>query len=86
MNQAKIFWDRENYAQVEKLFRSSAELCGEADVWRLNVAHTLFMQVSNLKCNLNKNIAFICELFSRRANFERRLVFMNRLLSKTTIT
>ena len=51
MNQAKIFWDRENYAQVEKLFRSSAELCGEADVWRLNVAHTLFMQVNNLKCN-----------------------------------
>ena len=44
MNQAKIFWDRENYVQVEKLFRQSAELCGEADVWRLNVAHTLFMQ------------------------------------------
>jgi tetratricopeptide repeat protein 30 len=44
MNQAKIYWDRENYVQVEKLFRQSAELCGDADVWRLNVAHTLFMQ------------------------------------------
>ena len=49
MNQAKIFWDRENYVQVEKLFRQSAELCGEADVWRLNVAHTLFMQENKFR-------------------------------------
>nr|CAG4641541.1 EOG090X0302 [Eurycercus lamellatus] len=49
MNQAKIYWDRENYVQVEKLFRQSAELCGDADVWRLNVAHTLFMQESKFR-------------------------------------
>lgn len=49
MNQAKIYWDRENYIQVEKLFRQSAELCGDADVWRLNVAHTLFMQESKFR-------------------------------------
>ena len=49
MNQSKIFWDRENYVQVEKLFRQSAELCGDADVWRLNVAHTLFMQESKFR-------------------------------------
>lgn len=52
MNQAKIYWDRENYVQVEKLFRQSAELCGDADVWRLNVAHTLFMQVRPLHFNI----------------------------------
>nr|CAG4647748.1 EOG090X0302 [Moina brachiata] len=49
MNQAKIYWDRENYVQVEKLFRQSAELCGDADVWRLNVAHTLFMQENKFR-------------------------------------
>nr|CAG4643078.1 EOG090X0302 [Ilyocryptus agilis] len=46
---AKIYWDRENYLQVEKLFRQSAELCGDADVWRLNVAHTLFMQENKFR-------------------------------------
>ena len=49
MNQAKIYWDQENYMQVEKLFRQSAELCGDADVWRLNVAHTLFMQENKFR-------------------------------------
>lgn len=49
MNQAKIYWDRENYVQVEKIFRQSAELCGDADVWRLNVAHTLFMQENKFR-------------------------------------
>ncbi|KAF6017339.1 TTC30B [Bugula neritina] len=44
MQQAKIYWDRENYVQVEKLFRKSVEFCNEHDVWKLNVAHVLFMQ------------------------------------------
>jgi tetratricopeptide repeat protein 30 len=44
MAQAKIYWDRNNYAQVEKLFRKSVEFCNENDVWKLNVAHVLFMQ------------------------------------------
>lgn len=71
MAQAKIYWDMENYGQVEKvcqflparwkgrgrhafvftalilqIFRKSVEFCNEHDVWRLNVAHVLFMQVS----------------------------------------
>ena len=33
-------------AQVEKLFRQSAEFCSEHEVWKLNVAHVFFMQVS----------------------------------------
>lgn len=46
MAQAKIYWDRENYTQVEKIFRKSVEFCNEHDTWKLNVAHVLFMQVN----------------------------------------
>ena len=44
MAQAKIYWDRAHYAQVEKIFRRSAEFCAEHETFRLNVAHTYFMQ------------------------------------------
>jgi tetratricopeptide repeat protein 30 len=44
MAQAKIFWDKKDYQMVEKVFRKSVEFCGDHDVWRLNVAHVLFMQ------------------------------------------
>ncbi|KAJ6220820.1 hypothetical protein RDWZM_006632 [Blomia tropicalis] len=36
MAQAKIYWDLECYAQVEKVFRKSAEFCNELDLWKLN--------------------------------------------------
>jgi tetratricopeptide repeat protein 30 len=32
MGQAKIYWDHENYQQVEKMFRQSNEFCREHDV------------------------------------------------------
>jgi len=44
MAQAKIYWDRENYQAVEKIFRKSVEFCNEHEIWKLNVAHVLFMQ------------------------------------------
>lgn len=44
MAQAKIYWDRENYSQVEKLFRQSAEFCADHETWKLNVAHVFFVQ------------------------------------------
>jgi tetratricopeptide repeat protein 30 len=44
MAQARIYWDRENYPMVEKLFFQSAEFCSEHEVWKLNVAHVFFMQ------------------------------------------
>ncbi|KAF0033207.1 hypothetical protein F2P81_015497 [Scophthalmus maximus] len=44
MAQAKIYWNRENFQMVEKIFRKSVEVCNEDDTWRLNVAHVLFMQ------------------------------------------
>ncbi|EFJ12283.1 hypothetical protein SELMODRAFT_425598 [Selaginella moellendorffii] len=37
---AKLFWDKENYVQVERIFHQSADLCSDHPVWRLNVAHT----------------------------------------------
>ena len=49
MAQAKIYWDKENYEMVEKIFRKSVEFCNEVDVWKLNVAHVLFMQESKYK-------------------------------------
>lgn len=44
MAQAKIYWDAENYTQVENIFHKSVEFCNENDTWRLHVAHVLFMQ------------------------------------------
>ncbi|KAG8461835.1 hypothetical protein KFE25_013854 [Diacronema lutheri] len=49
MSQAKIYWAREHYPMVEKIFRQSAEFCSEHDVWKLNVAHVFFMQESKFK-------------------------------------
>lgn len=49
MQQAKIYWDLENYNQVEKIFRKSVEFCNDHDAWKLNVAHVLFMQEHKYK-------------------------------------
>lgn len=49
MAQAKIYWSRENYNMVEKIFRKSVEICNEHDTWKLNVAHVLFMQENKYK-------------------------------------
>ncbi|XP_054159351.1 tetratricopeptide repeat protein 30A-like [Oppia nitens] len=49
MAQAKIYWDIEYYTQVEKVFRKSVEFCNDFDVWKLNVAHVLFMQENKFK-------------------------------------
>ncbi|KAG8187859.1 hypothetical protein JTE90_001232 [Oedothorax gibbosus] len=49
MAQAKIYWEMENYTQVEKVFRKSVEFCNDHDVWKLNVAHVLFMQENKFK-------------------------------------
>ena len=49
MAQAKIYWNLENYPMVEKLFRKSVEFCNDHHVWKLNVAHVLFMQENKYK-------------------------------------
>lgn len=57
MAQAKIYWDAENFPQVEQIFRKSVEFCSEHDTWKLNVAHVLFMQVSSEQQSQGK----VCE-------------------------
>ena len=49
MAQAKIYWDLEHYAMVEKIFRQSAEFCSEHELWKLNVAHVFFLQETKFK-------------------------------------
>ncbi|XP_063221805.1 intraflagellar transport protein 70A isoform X2 [Bacillus rossius redtenbacheri] len=49
MAQAKVYWDMENYAQVEKIFRKSVDFSNDNDTWKLNVAHVLFMQENKFK-------------------------------------
>ena len=49
MAQASIYWDLQNYAAIEKIFRKSVEFCNDHDTWRLNVGHVLFMQDSKYK-------------------------------------
>ncbi|CAB1119336.1 unnamed protein product [Ectocarpus sp. CCAP 1310/34] len=44
MAMARIYWDRENYPIVEKLFRQAAEFCSDHDTWKLNAAHVFFME------------------------------------------
>ena len=44
MNQAKIFWDLENYQLVELLLLKYADYCADNREWKLNLAHTYFMQ------------------------------------------
>lgn len=44
MIQAKVYRNKGNYNQVEKIFRQSAEFCSEHETWKLNVAHFFFRQ------------------------------------------
>ncbi|XP_056900033.1 tetratricopeptide repeat protein 30A-like [Takifugu flavidus] len=44
MAQAKIYWNRENYDMVQKIFHKSWEIWCEDDTLKLNIAHVLFMQ------------------------------------------
>lgn len=43
MGMTKVYWDREHWDMVERLFRQSAEFCSEHPTWKLNVAHVCFM-------------------------------------------
>ncbi|KAH9548938.1 hypothetical protein CY35_11G113200 [Sphagnum magellanicum] len=49
MAMAKIWWDKENYIQVERVLHQAADLCSEHDLWKLNVAHNLFMHDNRYK-------------------------------------
>ncbi|KAF6262654.1 hypothetical protein COO60DRAFT_1268016 [Scenedesmus sp. NREL 46B-D3] len=44
MAMGSVYWERGAYSALEHLFRQSAEFCSEHEAWKLNVAHTFFMQ------------------------------------------
>ena len=35
--QAKLLWDKSQWALIERLFRRSAEFCSGNDIWKLNL-------------------------------------------------
>lgn len=41
---AKVFWDAEQYHNVEKMLWKSKDLCADDLTWRLSFAHAAFMQ------------------------------------------
>ncbi|KAG1657935.1 hypothetical protein FOA52_003014 [Chlamydomonas sp. UWO 241] len=49
MAMASIYWEMDHYSQVERIFKQSAEFCSEHETWKLNVAHTYFMQDNHYK-------------------------------------
>merc|ERR1712129_419874 len=51
MYQANIYWKEDKYAQIQILFEKSREYCDNHDVWKLNYAHTLFMQQTSNSFN-----------------------------------
>jgi tetratricopeptide repeat protein 30 len=46
-NQAKISWDNKEYANVELMFKESADICDENKVFQVNLAHSVYMQEKN---------------------------------------
>lgn len=44
MAQAKIYWEKSDFSMVEQLFRKTVEFMSDQDSWRINVAHTMFIQ------------------------------------------
>ena len=44
MGQARIYWDMEHYSKVQAILQQSIDFCSEHEAWKLNSAHTFFMQ------------------------------------------
>ena len=44
MGQARIYWDTEHYSKVQAILQQSTDFCSEHEAWKLNSAHTFFMQ------------------------------------------
>ncbi len=71
---ASIYWDMEHYSACERVFKQSAEFLSEHETWKLNVAHTFFMQDNHykeaIKCAgrapaLLHEVACVAELVAR---------------------
>lgn len=81
MSQAKIYWDLEQYSQVENIFHKSVEFCNENETWRLHVAHVLFMQDNKFK----EAAGFYEPIVKKHYNNVRFLGFCNSVNSRPII-
>jgi len=75
MQQCVIYWDMENYAQVEKILQRSVEFCMEDDTWKLSCAHVLFMQAK-----YKEAAEFYQSIFKRHYEQVHLLSFLRVLL------
>ena len=46
-NQAKIYWDNKDYSNVELMFKESSDIWNENKIFKVNLAHSIYMQDSN---------------------------------------
>lgn len=44
MAQAKIFWNSKDYVSVENILKIAEAYCSINDIWKLNMAHVMFVQ------------------------------------------
>lgn len=44
MYQARIFWDQKDYKSVELTLEASYDICYDSQVFRTNLAHSIYMQ------------------------------------------
>ena len=44
MAQAKIFWNQKDPEAVERILKNAKDYCSINDIWRLNMAHVMFIQ------------------------------------------
>ena len=53
--QARIFWEQKDYKSVELTLEASYDICHESQVFRTNLAHSIYMQgVSRYQDAVNK--------------------------------
>jgi len=45
----KIYWDREDLTEVEKILQQGSEVMNDRDCWMTNVAHVMFIRNTNLE-------------------------------------
>ena len=69
MAEANLAWQKEDFSTVEKLFEKTSDYCSVHDTWRLNYAHTFFVQeekyieaIQYYERSFEKNIHNLLEL------------------------
>ena len=88
ISQGRFFCKLKHPCVFLQIFRKSVEFCNEHEIWKLNVAHVLFMQVSIAAYIANNDLdkldetdsvlSFLHFFFNRKINTKKLLVFMSQ--------